>query len=387
MRHLSLAVLSVVACCWVAWAQSPDECVSQPICPVEGGLQPQQLEERVQWFLARHPKENVTADLFQRWGPTESKYQGGRRWQAGVPQLVPPDPTQTESYLSAFPRLQGECWLYLTAWDRPWEKPSQPPFYLRTSCSEVYSFREGGDDSDRLEILETRQADQSYRFRCWIPLQARWSRPPRSGSLKNWPEERWQEMVVSQDFRDEANHLDRVWQEAEDKLKSYPAYYYAAEAARLQPGAKILELGSNHWPVMPIGVFPENPRAEFHTLDCHYSGLWLMEVLIQARRPQWQERIHRYLTDFSETFPLPDRSIDLAVSVAAFGMGNFQAEEAWATFLELERVLRTHGCFYGNCLDFESRPAWLTWAVLQHFRVRRDWNGGRTRNLCLEKRT
>lgn len=258
--------------------------------------------------------------------------------------MTPPDPDLADSYLSTFPKLKGPFRLYLVADDRPRQKRSAPPFYVQSHHSEAYSFREGGDDQDRLEILETRQPDETYSFRCWISSQSRWTQ------------------------------------------KNYAPYFYAATAARDIQGAQILELGSNHWPVMPLGVFPHNATAEFHTLDCHYPGLWLMEKLIQARQPTWAPRIHRYLCDFTEPMPLPDSSIDLAVSVAAFGTFNFQAEEAWETYLELDRVLKPGACFYCDGLDLESRPAWLTWAVLQKFRIRKDWNSGHYRDLCLEKR-
>ncbi|MBS2034540.1 class I SAM-dependent methyltransferase [bacterium] len=389
MKKALFSICLLFVCASAALAQGPEEVSSTRLCPVQGGLEPEQLDARIQWFLARHPSERVYAALFQGETAGHQEFRGGRCWTAGKPELTPPpsDPRGADSYLPALPKLSGSFRLYLVAEDRPAiGKAPVPPIYRQSHRSETYSFRDGGADDDRLEILETRESGDTYKFRCWLPPESRWGQLARPGSLRRWPAERWQELRVSDEFLEEANHLERVWQEAEDKLAHYVPYYYAAQAARAIPGARILELGSNHWPVMPIGVFPDQPGVEFHTLDCHYSGLWLMEKLIQAKRPQWASRIHRYLVDFTEPMPFADATIDLAVSVAAFGTFNFEAEEAWATFQELDRVLKAHACFYGDGLELESRPAWLTWAVLQKFRVRTDWNGGHHRELCLEKR-
>jgi SAM-dependent methyltransferase len=177
-----------------------------------------------------------------------------------------------------------------------------------------------------------------------------------------------------------------VWKEAVGKLDNQPAYYFAAQEAAHRAGARILELGSNHWPVIPIGVFPTNPTAEFFTVDCNYQGLWLMEKVVDSQQPDWNRRIHRFLADYTQPLPLPDQSIDLAVSCAAFGPVTLDAESCWAGFLELARVLKPQSRFYCDMATFESRPAWLLWALLQRFRLRDDWNAGRGRTLCLEKR-
>ena len=332
MKKAFVALCLLFVCASGALAQGPQEVSPTRLCPIQGGLEPDQLEARIQWFLARHPSERVYASVFHNEGAGHEEFGGGRCWTSGKPVLTPPTSNSrgADSYLPALPKLKRPFRLYLVAEDRPAVgKASVPPIYLQSHRSETYSFRNGGADDDRLEILETREGDNTYKFRCWLPEESRWARPALPGSLRRWPAERWQELRVSDEFLEEANHLERVWQEAEGKLAHYAPYHYAAQAARAIPGARILELGSNHWPVMPIGVFPDQPGAEFHTLDCHYSGLWLMEKLIQVKRPRWASRIHRYLVDFTEPLPFADATIDVAVSVACSNLTPVFTEMGW----------------------------------------------------------
>lgn len=370
----------------LGWSQ---ELQSQPLCPVPKGLQGPSLQARVDWFRQRHPQSTVriVATLHQRVSNYQDRLLGGRCWQGSEPLLKPPDPRLANQFLDHFPAATGECWLEITATEQASPPPALPLYYLHPDLVECYSYRDGGDPGDQLEILETHLHDGLYEFRCWLPAEARWSRPSRPGSLREWPEERWQELSVSPEFQKEAQHPDKVWSQAEGKLAKYPTYALAAEFARSLPRARMLELGSNHWPVMPIGVFPVRPEAEFFTVDCHYSGLWLMEKVLQQKRPEWLPRVHRYLADFSEPLPLPDQFVDVVVSTAAFMTVHFPAPEALATFAEVQRVLKPGGRFYCDGMELESRPAWLTWAVLQRFRVREDWGGGSTRNLCWETRS
>lgn len=365
------------------WARCEGQELSEtPLCPVNNGLKGVALAQRVEWFKARHPSEEVTVWLFKRTGPFDEKFLGGQLYLRGELQPKPGDETQRDH----LPEMDGESWVYLKA--RNPEKPDFVglPHLVHRSVSEFYTFRDGGSNSDRLEILEHRQLNGELDFQCWLPVESRWSLDPRRGSLKNFPHETWQFLQVDRDFQELAANPHRIFREAEGKFKDHAAYYYAAEEARSLAAPTILELGSNHWPTVPVGVFDRNAQATFVTIDCNYSGLWLMEKVVEQLRPDWSPRIRRCLADFTETFPLADQSIDIGVSVAAFGMMNFEAPEVLSVFNEIERVLRPRGHFYCDCMDLESRPAWMTWRILQHWKVGRSLDGGRWREICWEKR-
>lgn len=341
------------------------------------------FDARTRWFRARHPQRNIAASISQRLSSRHVKVLTHCLWEPGSsledlgnPLSEPLFPGAIDETSSrAMPEGRGEFWLQLVAYSPGLARSPTPPHYVWPQAHEFYSLH-WSHQADQLELLETRNGRDAWTLSCYIP--------PLTGQIPE-PEPARSTPAEFQTNQNATPDPASVWQEAHDKLHCYPAYFYAAQQARLQPGAQVLELGSNHWPVMPLGVFEANPSAEFHTIDRHQDGLELMGSVMEELRPGWLRRVHRHLADFTEVLPIADSSIDVAVSVAAFSLTRSTPDQAWSVLLELHRVLRPGGRFFWEGAEFESQPAWLTGSVLQRFKIAEQWNGGRRRELCLQK--
>lgn len=230
----------LLCACALTAATRADPLQRDALCPVPAGLDGQKTAQRVEWFRARHQGEacTVRACVWQRLPGERDEIVAGQVWRDG--HRLAPSPDTEERDLKLFvpelPPLSGERWLALTAQTEPLKPGPSSLYYLHPEVAEVYTYRDGGDTDDQLELLESSRGGGDYSLRVWMPAESRWTRPAQSGSLSGYPGEHWQELAVDEEWRAVAADPDQIVKEAEEKLRHYPSYHFAAQMAGQQTG-------------------------------------------------------------------------------------------------------------------------------------------------------
>lgn len=318
----------------------------------------------------RHPHGIVRANLYRRLDPHKRGFVASRGWSEGRALQPKPNAPRHELFVEHFPQGGGERWVQIAAYDGE-PGPTVP-------AQEVYTYREGLTPEDRSEMLETRRPDGRYDLQVWVAEGSRQEHAPERGSLNP---EVWQELLVSREFHDYP--LDRVWNEAEHKLATNPVYQVVAQAALENQAPHVLELGSGPWPVIPLALLEKRPDTQYSTVDCSYQSLWLLDRALQDRHPEWSSHVHRLHADYTEPLPLPSDSVDVAVSLSAFGPKSLDAPYCWQTLQELDRTLKPGGLLVFDQAAFEERPAWLLWSFTRRFQLEPELAPGALRTMCV----